>query len=143
MILEQFKLTGKAAIVTGASKGLGLAMAEGLAEAGADVALVARGDLSAARERVEAAGRRAVEIRQPPQPGLQAGGPLKFQALGRRLHPPPQLLRQAPAVPRGEIRRPPHRRAIFGHGDRTVAGAQASSHPGSLNSRLRARMAFS
>lgn len=37
-ILEQFKLNGKIALVTGASVGLGQAMAQALAEAGADVA---------------------------------------------------------------------------------------------------------
>ena len=38
MILDKFKLDGKVALVTGASVGLGQAMAIGLAEAGADVA---------------------------------------------------------------------------------------------------------
>ncbi len=38
MILDQFKLTGKVAIVTGVATGLGKAMAIGLAEAGADIA---------------------------------------------------------------------------------------------------------
>ena len=37
MILDKFKLDGKVALVTGASVGLGAAMAIGLAEAGADV----------------------------------------------------------------------------------------------------------
>ncbi len=37
-----FRLDGKVAIVTGGSRGLGLWMAEGLAEAGADVMLCAR-----------------------------------------------------------------------------------------------------
>ncbi len=41
-ILERFRVDGKVAIVTGASSGLGVAFAEALAEAGADVALGAR-----------------------------------------------------------------------------------------------------
>lgn len=40
--IRQFDLTGRAAIITGGSKGLGLAMAAGLASAGADVLLVSR-----------------------------------------------------------------------------------------------------
>lgn len=40
--IKQFDLTGKVAIVTGGSKGLGFAMASGLASAGADVLLASR-----------------------------------------------------------------------------------------------------
>src|SRR3954468_22112265 len=40
--IRQFDLTGRTALITGGSKGLGLAMAAGLASAGADVMLVSR-----------------------------------------------------------------------------------------------------
>jgi 2-dehydro-3-deoxy-D-gluconate 5-dehydrogenase len=43
MLKEKFSLTGKRGILTGASRGLGRAMAEGLAEMGADLVIVARG----------------------------------------------------------------------------------------------------
>ncbi len=40
--LELFRLDGKRALITGASSGLGVIIAEGLAEAGAEIILVAR-----------------------------------------------------------------------------------------------------
>ncbi len=63
-ILESFSLDGKVAIVTGASSGLGVAFATGLAEAGADIAICARRveKLEATRQQVEALGRRCVAI---------------------------------------------------------------------------------
>jgi NAD(P)-dependent dehydrogenase (short-subunit alcohol dehydrogenase family) len=63
-ILDRFRLDGKVAIVTGASAGLGVAVAQALAEAGADVALGARrvDALETTRGLVEAAGRRAITV---------------------------------------------------------------------------------
>ena len=40
--LDTFDLTGKVSLVTGATKGLGRAIVEGLAEAGSDVVVVSR-----------------------------------------------------------------------------------------------------
>jgi NAD(P)-dependent dehydrogenase (short-subunit alcohol dehydrogenase family) len=40
--IKQFELTGKTAVITGGSKGLGFAMAAGLASAGANIVLVSR-----------------------------------------------------------------------------------------------------
>ena len=62
MILDQFKLDKKIAIVTGAAQGLGQGMALGLAEAGADIALVDILDMSESKQQIEALGRRCVAI---------------------------------------------------------------------------------
>jgi 7-alpha-hydroxysteroid dehydrogenase len=63
-LLERFNLTGKVAIITGAGKGIGAAIALAFAEAGADVALLARtvADLDAVADQVRAHGRRAAVI---------------------------------------------------------------------------------
>ncbi len=64
MILDQFSLAGKVAIVTGASRGLGAGMAEGLAEAGADVLVVASSDrINETAAKIAALGRKSVALK--------------------------------------------------------------------------------
>jgi gluconate 5-dehydrogenase len=62
MSLHLFNLAGKTALVTGSSDGLGLAMARGLAAAGAGIVLNGRDErkLTAAARSFEADGRRAL-----------------------------------------------------------------------------------
>src|SRR5438045_3386902 len=64
-IRESFDLTGKVAAVTGGNTGIGLAIAGGLAEAGAAVAILARNEQrnSAAVEELGARGYRATALR--------------------------------------------------------------------------------
>ena len=64
MILDHFRLDGRAAVVTGAGRGIGAATAVALAEAGADVLLAARtqSQLDEVATLVRATGRRAVTV---------------------------------------------------------------------------------
>jgi NAD(P)-dependent dehydrogenase (short-subunit alcohol dehydrogenase family) len=60
-VTPSFRLDGRRALVTGASSGIGLGAAAALAQAGAEVVLVARkaGELEAVRDAIRAAGGRA------------------------------------------------------------------------------------
>ena len=62
MILDQFRLDNKKAIVTGSARGLGQAMAVGLAEAGADVALVDIIDMTGTQKKITSLGRKCICI---------------------------------------------------------------------------------
>jgi 7-alpha-hydroxysteroid dehydrogenase len=63
-IFDRFRLDGEVAIVTGAGAGIGAGIARGFAEAGADVAVVARSPdaLARVKSQIEAMGRRCVAI---------------------------------------------------------------------------------
>ncbi|QEO14073.1 2-dehydro-3-deoxy-D-gluconate 5-dehydrogenase KduD [Agromyces intestinalis] len=64
MIIDRFRLDGRVAVVTGSSRGLGQGAAVALAEAGADVALVDRGDATETAEHIAGLGRRVHRIRR-------------------------------------------------------------------------------
>jgi len=70
--MSRFDLTGKKAIVTGAGRGIGKAVALGLAEAGAEIAVVARteGDLEEVVQEIRAKG----GIAHPIQADLTTSG---------------------------------------------------------------------
>jgi NAD(P)-dependent dehydrogenase (short-subunit alcohol dehydrogenase family) len=64
-LTELLDLTGKVAVVTGGSRGIGRAMVDGLAEAGADVVIASRkldNCVTAATEIEKATGRRALPV---------------------------------------------------------------------------------
>lgn len=64
MILDNFRLDGRVALVTGGTQGLGQAAAIALAEAGADVAILGRSDPGATGSAIANAGRRWMVIQQ-------------------------------------------------------------------------------
>ena len=63
-VLDQFRLDGKTALVTGASRGLGRAIAIGLAEAGADIIAVASKaeNAAATTKKLEKIGRKSAAL---------------------------------------------------------------------------------
>lgn len=78
-ILDKFRLEGKKAFVTGGSRGIGKSVAMGLAEAGADIAIVARG-LAAAEEaahEIERLGVRAIAVKADVTVPEQVDGMMK------------------------------------------------------------------
>ncbi len=63
-VLDRFRLDGRTAVVTGGSRGLGRAMAQALAEAGADIILIGREEesLEVARQELGALGHSAAVV---------------------------------------------------------------------------------
>jgi len=63
MVLGEFSLQGRVALVTGAAQGLGQAMAVGLAEAGADVVVLDITETTETAQAVGALGRRCTQLK--------------------------------------------------------------------------------
>ena len=63
MVLDNFRIDGKVAIVTGCNTGLGQGMACALAEAGADVVGINQAEPTETIARVEGIGRRFLDLR--------------------------------------------------------------------------------
>jgi 2-deoxy-D-gluconate 3-dehydrogenase len=84
--VERFSLTGRRALVTGASKGIGAEICRVLADAGADIVAVARdpGGLAATRDAVEAQGRRCtvIEADMGTVEGPRAAASAALEAMG-------------------------------------------------------------
>ncbi len=139
-ILDSFRLDGKTALVTGASRGLGAALARALAEAGADVILVARGDLSATRALVEAAGRRAYTLSadQASRPSLDR----LMAALGDSLPMPDILINNGGTIKRAAFVESPladwdevietNLTSVFRLSQRVAAAWVAAKRPGKI-----------
>ena len=63
MILDDFRLNGKVALVTGAAQGLGQGYAIALAEAGADIVALDRSEVAETGKSISALGRRFMPLK--------------------------------------------------------------------------------
>ena len=89
MAFELFELTGKRALVTGSSQGIGFALAQGLAEHGAEIVLNGRdaAKLDAAATRLASAGHKVsvagfdVTLRRPPRRGLKRSSEIPVRSI--------------------------------------------------------------
>ncbi len=86
--LNLFNMTGQTAVVTGGSKGLGKAIAEGLASAGANIALISRNqsEAEAAAEQIAATYQiqaMGLEVDVTQQPDIEAMVATVFERFGR------------------------------------------------------------
>jgi 2-deoxy-D-gluconate 3-dehydrogenase len=107
-LLDDFSLDGRAALVTGAGRGLGQALAVGLAEAGADVAILDVMPLDETRDQIMQLGRRCHPINHDllktgPEPAAQIVGECASE-LGRLdiLVNNAGIIRRTPALEFGE-----------------------------------------
>src|SRR5947209_1523672 len=96
----QLGLTGRTALVTGASKGIGRAIALQLAQEGVDVAITARREKELERVRSEIAARAPVKVRVFP---LDLSDSRSVAVLAEQCCDVDILVNNAGAIPRGRI----------------------------------------
>jgi 2-deoxy-D-gluconate 3-dehydrogenase len=82
MIMEKFKLDGKLAVVTGSRRGLGRALALGLAQAGADIVSLDRNEPDETRALITGLGREHNFV----QVDLEAATPEKLAKVIEQIH---------------------------------------------------------
>jgi 3-oxoacyl-[acyl-carrier protein] reductase len=121
----QLGLTGRSALITGASKGIGRAIALALAQEGVDVALTARSEADLGKVRGEIAQKSNVAVRTFP---LDLSDSKSVDVLARECGAVDILVNNAGAIPRGrldEIDEPRWRKAwdlkVFGYINMTRA----------------------
>lgn len=96
----ELNLRGKTALITGASRGIGRAVAEGLAAEGVHLHLVARTRVDLERARVELMDRHQVQVSVHAVDLAQRGRP---EALAARVGPVDLLVNNAGAIPAGPL----------------------------------------
>ena len=96
MILSKFSVEGRVAIVTGSGKGLGKGIALGLAEAGADIAVVARtvADIEETAAEIRKLGRKALPVPADVRESEQVDDMVKKMGNEEEGIPPTDLLRE-------------------------------------------------
>lgn len=94
-ILDQFSLSGKRALVTGAGRGIGAALATALAGAGARVALVSRSE-NQLQETADAIGERAIVV--PTDVSDTSGLPGLLDRIEQRLDGPIDIVVHAAGI---------------------------------------------
>jgi 2-deoxy-D-gluconate 3-dehydrogenase len=109
MILDQFRLDGKVALITGAAQGLGQGMALGLAQAGADIVALDRRDCDETVALVTRLGRHCsqqrVDLREAAATDLRESVASAVLAMGRLdiLVNNAGIIRRTPAIDFSEL----------------------------------------